>query len=260
MKSERKIGFKSAACLLMVGIAFLAFQTSDLQGSVALDLRVSDSSGFINGGFFMQYDDAPTGTGLIDPFLTIQGGPPAGHPQRGYNTDNATFEFDEKDPGTHSILLSDVPVANIFGTDYREFLLDINQAGNPAELSIDQIEIYLETTGDIGSYGSLSNMVFALNTPIVTPITGDESSYNHILLQDSAGSGKGDMLALIPDSLFTGLDSQYVYLYNLTGFAQNGTDGFEEWSLSTNGPIIPEPASLLLLSLGVVPLLRKKKR
>lgn len=260
LEEKERVTAKRFAYLGLTICCLLCIASNAHAGSEILNLTTPGDFGYIDGALFMQFSDAPTGTGLIDPFLTVQGAI-QGHPQRGYNTDTALGNYDETyaNSKTHSILLSDVPIANIGGTDYREFLLDINQSVQ-SNLSVDQIEIYLETSANISTHGGLGNLIYSLNAPIVVPVTGDETTYDYILLDDDAGSGKGDMIALIPDILFTGADSQFVYMYSMTGFAVNGTDGFEEWSIATNGPMIPEPATIVLLGIGSLALLRRRRK
>ncbi|MHC4158442.1 MAG: PEP-CTERM sorting domain-containing protein [Planctomycetota bacterium] len=211
-----------------------------------LDLTTEGNWGTLNNARFYQFNQIPTGSGLIDSFLRIQGF----GVQQGYNTDG-TVEFDTKSSFTHSIQLSVVPVVNIDGTDYREFLLDINQDGQNI-LSFDDIKVYLEATPDISGWPT------NFSTPLYDLDNGGD---NWIKLDDSlnAGSGHGDMLALIPDSLFTGPGSQYVYLYAKFGVNSAADDGFEEFAYGTEGPLIPEPATVLLLGLGALALLRKRR-
>ncbi len=234
-------------CVLWGGVAVHA-------GLEVLNLTAPGSDGYVNGAYFRQYNDAPTGTGLIDPFLQISADI-QGHPQHGYNTDGVE-QYDTVVGQSHSVVLSDIPTAWIGGIEYREFLLDINQSGGSPVLSVDQIEIYLEETSDIDNHPwGFTNLVFSLNTP--SPSNPD--NWDYILLDDSAGSGKGDMLALIPNSLFTG-PGQYVYLYSMQGWNVDGTDGVEEWAYSTNGAFIPEPATMCLFGLGGLALLRRRRK
>lgn len=214
--------------------------------AVVLDLTTEGSSGTINNAKFYQFNELPTGSGVIDSFLRIQGF----GVQEGYNTDG-TVEFETKASFTHSIQLSVVPKPKIDGIDYREFLLDINQDGQNI-LSLDDIKIYLEATPDISGWPD------NFSTPLYDLDNGGD---NWIKLDETlnAGSGHGDMLALIPDSLFTGPESQYVYLYAKFGVNSVADDGFEEWAYGTDGPIIPEPATVLLLGLGALVLLRKRR-
>jgi hypothetical protein len=212
-----------------------------------VDLTTLGSSGSANGALFYQFDEIPTGTGLIDSFLRIQGM----GVQQGYNTDG-TVEYDTMASFTHSIQISDLPTVDIGGTLYREFMLDINQDGQRI-LSVDEIRIALWDTGNLSGYSS----IFA------SPIWDlDETEDNWIKLDDllNTGSGHGDMLALIPDSLFTGLESQYVYLYSKFGVNSPADNGFEEWAYGTQGPLIPEPTTIALLGFGALFLLRRKRR
>ncbi|MHC4911463.1 MAG: PEP-CTERM sorting domain-containing protein [Planctomycetota bacterium] len=234
----------SALSIFLLGM--VSIQTSARADVV--DLTTLYSSGSANGALFYQFDEIPTGSGLIDSFVRIQ----ASGVQHGYNTDG-TLEFDTK-PGvfTHSIQISDIPTIDIGGTLYRELMLDINQNGEPI-LSVDEIRIALWDTGNLSGYSS----IFA--SPIWDLDAGGD---NRIMLDDTlnAGSGHGDMLALIPDSLFTGLESQYVYVYSKFGVNSPADDGFEEWAYGMQGPLIPEPTTIALLGFGGLFLLRRKRR
>src|SRR5437899_1740853 len=112
---------------LQVGLA--AFVVAIISGGRAsaetIDLTSVGSSGTINGGLFQQTSTQPTGTGVIDSFVRIQNN----GTEQGYNTSARPVQFDEKtDPNyTRPLLLSSVPVVNINGVNYRQFLLDINQ-------------------------------------------------------------------------------------------------------------------------------------
>lgn len=215
--------------------------------AVVLDLTTEGAWGTINGARFYQFNEIPTGTGRVNTFLRIQGF----GVQQGYNTDG-TVEFETMASFTHSIQLSVVPIANIDGIDYREFFLDINQDGERI-MSLDEIRIALWDSGNLSGYST----IFA--SPIYDLDAGGD---NWILLDDfiNTGSGHGDMLALIPDSLFTGLESQYVYLHAKFGEHSTADNGFEEFGYGSNGePLIPEPATVLLLALGAFVSLRRRR-
>ena len=233
----RKLASATFVCLLFAASAHAA----------VVDLTTEGSWGIINGARFYQFNEIPTGTGLIDSFLRIRG---FGE-QHGYNTDG-TLEFDTM-AGifTHSIQISDLPVANIGGTNYREFLLDINQDGERI-LSLDELRISIRGSGNQSGYST----IFA--SPIYDLDTGGD---NWVILDDTVntGGGHGDMLALIPDSLFTGPENKYVYLYAKFGVNSPADNGFEEFAYGTQGPLIPEPATVALLGLGALFLLRRKR-
>jgi hypothetical protein len=222
--------------------------------AAVLDLTTHDSWGTINNAIFQQYSAGPGGTGNIDSFLRIQGM----GVQEGYNTDG-TVEFDTMASFTHSIQLADIPIVTNGGGDYREFLLDINQNGQNI-LSVDEIRIALWDTGDLdGDDGGYS---YIFDSPIYDLDAGEDNwiKLDYALNTGTGGSGAGDMLAYIPDSLFTGSETQYVYLYTKFGVNSVADDGFEEWAYGVDGPIIPEPATIALLGLGTLFVLRRKRR
>ncbi|MCD4823752.1 MAG: PEP-CTERM sorting domain-containing protein [Phycisphaerae bacterium] len=213
--------------------------------AVTVDLTTLDSYGFINDARFMQLDpDSSTGTGVIDSFLRVQ----ATGTEKGYNTDG-TFEYDEKN-GTRALLLSEVAVVTINGTDYREFLLDVNETTPSKWIDLIDLTIHIETDPAISSYASLSTPIYDMNP-------NDEG--NKVLLDYSlnAGSGDGDMLAHIPRFLFGTDETKYVYLYG--EFSNATSDGFEEWAVADIA-FFPEPATICLLILGSVLLLLRRRR
>jgi hypothetical protein len=88
----------------------------------------------------------------------------------------------------------------------------------------------------------------------------DSGGDNWVLLDYSlnGGSGQGDMLAYIPESLFEGL-GDYIYLYSRFGENSPTDDGFEEWAHGVGEPVIPEPATIFLLGAGTLILGRKRR-
>ncbi len=198
----------------------------------------------IGDAWFYNANAGPTGSGVIDPFVRIH----KKGIEQGYNTDGRPLYYDENHSPTftRSLLLSDVPVVDLGGTYYREFLLDINQQNNSKGhlLSLDEIAIYQADVGDLtGPRSGLGGPVYDL----------DGAGDNGLLLNYSLqhGSGSGDMLAYIPDSVFG--DQDYVYLYSMFGTTQPGDAGFEEWAVRTGSvpPRVPVPAAVLLGMLGL---------
>jgi hypothetical protein len=244
---------KMAVCLAAVTIFFGGFCVTANAGTT-LDLTVPGSNGYIGGAYFEQADPQATGSGLIEPFVRLSTNQSV---EQGYNTDARPLKFDENNSPqfTRSLLLSDVPVVTIGGTDY------INQKGTASGrlLSLDTIEIYLADEGDLTGYpADIGTLVYNL----------DADNQDNMILLDyklNRGSGSGDMLAYIPDSSFEG--GSYVYLYSSFGensaFPNNA--GFEEWAvrkLPSSPPcppcppcpppqVIPTPGSVLLGSIGV---------
>ena len=249
------------------------------------DLTFDGAEAILNGAIFRENDIGPTGSGVLDPFVRIHRTGSDPEIEQGYNTSGRPLAFDENSSPTftHDLSLSTVPIFNINGTLYREFVLDINQTGKKPLLSLDQVKIFLSNNGDFADpstdLSTLGTLIWDLDSDLVSPDTDRWVKMNYGL---NSGSGSGDVRMFIPNSLFD--DSyQYVYLYSKFG-VQGGSyvnnDGFEEWAVRTGlscevtntcdqpcevtntcpceqtntcppPPVIPEPASLLLMTTGL---------
>ena len=79
--------------------------------------------------------------------------------ESGFNTDG-TAKFETKDAGgtnwDHSLQLANVGLVTFDNglTYYREFVLDINEANNPADryLSLDKFQVYLGASGALDNF------------------------------------------------------------------------------------------------------------
>ena len=225
-----------ASAVCAVGIA----------NAATLDLTTVGASGILNGALFQQVDTQSTGSGVIDSFVRIQ----ANGIEEGYNTDYRHVEFDEHTTATfnHSLNLSSVPIVKVYGVDYREFLLDVNESTSQRELSLDKLELYLLGSGNLHNYASFGTPIYTLD-PDPEPEKDNWIKLDYSL---NSGSGSGDMFAYIPNSFFTG-PNQYVYLYSRFGDNISTNAGFEEWALvEREQPPIPEPSGVLALLIGLV--------
>jgi len=205
----------------------------------------------------------PAGTGVIDPFLTIQ----AKGSEEGYNTSakNGVFDTKRGPQYNHEVKVSDLVKVTIKGVEYYSFLLDINEpnSADTSKISLDALKIYTstnpgQTTANVDNLGTKR---FDLDLPVD----------NYILYDDlNSGSGQADIAFFIPVSAFAGASqNDYVYMYQLFGqhvsadFDGSTGGGFEETTIGAAQPV-PEVAAffplagVLGLAVGAHQLRRRK--
>ena len=246
------------AFLTIIAVLFTGIFLSIPQETQAaiLDLTLDGASGIINSAIFTQGSPGVSGTGVFDSFVRISSNNDS---EQGYNSSVRPLVFEENTSPTwtKSLTLNQITTTMVAGVPYREFFLDINQQKKPNGtdneflISLDQLKIYLSST----EWDPNPTDISLLGTKIY------DLGSNDIILDYrlEPGSGQADMSALIPDSLFTG-NNPYVYLYSQFGSIYPNNDGFEEWAVRKSGtPVIPEPASLSLLGLGLLSLLGFRK-
>jgi hypothetical protein len=229
---------------------------SDVRADVCnLTTRGSTCSAVSYGGAVFT-NSYTSGTYYIDAFLQIKNNTT----EQGYNTggdaDTSTPRRDyqlNQTGTTQNLLLSEVPIVTIGGTEYREFLLRIDEPGSDPMLSLDQLQIFLSPNANLTNYtsGTLSGL------PAIYDL--DSGGDNYIKLNYSL-SPYGIAVAYIPNSLFTQSTSagtQYVYLYSQFGSHNVSGGGMEEWWVRTDSSgrlvqIVPEPASLFLFGAALL--------
>jgi hypothetical protein len=243
----------------LIAAAALSVLTAAGAQAAMVDL-VSGTSGTLNGAEFIQFESLGAGSGALEAFVRY--GDATEPVTQGYNVDvarQADFQFNEVFGGfTRSLLLTEVPVVEFNGSQFREFCFDINEvAGDQALLSLDVVHIFLADAGNLLDYPTFpagtTTLVYDMDAGDVT---------NHVRLDatiSGPGSGTLDMIMLVPDSLFSGVDPSldHLILYSRVGgeggFLAN-SDNFEEWAVSAEGGIIPEPATGSLVAIGLAAL------
>lgn len=223
-----------------------------------LDLE-TNGSGFINGAYFAVNSQNPVGTGVYNPFLTLQANPM----EQGYNSSTGNFDTTREPQWNHEIRFSDLEITTLNGIQYFGFQVDINEpnGGSQSIISLDALRIYTSATlqnststnGQGLFNGSLGTLRYNLG--------GNSVLYN----DQMSGSGQGDINIYIPVSAFAGTQANdYVYMYQRWGSTDSSQGGFEETSLIRGITPIPElstffPLVGLLVAVGSTHVLRRRR-
>lgn len=245
---RRQVAFASALALLPTMAAVAVEHDLSPSGSQSVNV-LGDVGGT---AIFADNWSQPTGTGVFDPFLTLDanGQTSTGNNkiESAYNSDAAGAQqpelyLDQHRPAWNTLLqVSDLATITINNVDYFAFILDANEPGGGVNslISIDNIRIYTSATDntanvadDITKLNDLGTLRFAMNDPLSTgssppDLNGfnvdqwvklDAAQENVSHGNANGGSGQGDMVVYIPQSAFgnsLGTDD-YVWFYNLNG-------------------------------------------
>lgn len=237
--------------LSALGAGALSLVFSASASAAFLDCTVECDEISFDGAIWSTNDNQATGTGLIQSFVRISGNDLIvdGHNTSGrklLNDENSSPQF------TRDLLLSDVPLVDIGGTLYYEFLLDINQTKKDSLLALSGVEICIDS--DPG-------LLEANGCPgATTKYTMTAGNYVLMDYKLNSGSGSGDLFMYIPLSTLGAAGTNYVYLYSVFGSPApyGNNDGFEEWAVRSetfpppDGGDVPEPAGLALLGMGLL--------
>lgn len=212
-----------------------------------IDLTTAGAVQSHNGALWTQ-NGFPAGTGNFDPFLTIQSNEDTEH---GYNTLDGFGEPDAFFGGgrTHELRASAVPELEVNGVLYREFLLDANDQGVDANMSIDEFKIFLDPANNLTNYDDATETFSGVAKASIYDLDDGGDTTVFILSQGlEPGSGVSDIQVLVPNSAFpeecrygapVSECSQWLYVYTEMGaegvvgeIDWNVTAGFEEWRTS----------------------------
>jgi uncharacterized repeat protein (TIGR01451 family) len=190
-----------------------------------------------DGTIFYTWKDDPlksssSGTGIFDPFLTLQ----RSDSQSGTNLFNgsnyATGDaISSSDNRTSLLEISKIPMVGLGGMQYLEIRLDLNEVGGgggpKAEVRLTDLKIYGSNDPTLSSFSGMAPL-YSLDTETLNTTV--------YMWDDFNGSGRSDVVMLIPKSYFA---SNPQYLFFQANFS--GTDGgFEEFStLVLQAPLDP---------------------
>ena len=239
-------------------IASLAVTIATSQAAV-IDLN-RNNSGTANGALFEVGSIHPAGTGVFEPFLTIQ----ANGTEQGYNATNNNFDTKRVPQWNHEIRFSDMTQTTINGTAYYGFAIDVNEpnGGGKQDITLTDLRIYtsstVQTSTSVDRNGDFNGSLGTLRYDL-----GNNEVY---YVDRHRGSGESDINVYIPISFFAGSQpNDYVYMYQRWGNADGSTEGgFEETRLIAGITPIPELSSFfpiigLMVAVGATNVLRRRK-
>jgi hypothetical protein len=234
--------------------AALAFAASSTASAVVYNLNtlVTAPIDTVDGRAYFTTDLLKTtGTGAIDPFISIQASPS----EQGFNVSPGDLDTKRNGQYTRTQRVSDLQTVVVDGVSYYAFLIDINEsnsAGN-SKISIDSIRIFTSSSL-ITDFGDLvANGTSRFNLDSLDNVT--------LLYDDlNSGSGQGDVAFFIPTSAFAGAaQNDFFYMYQqfgATGGAFASDSGFEETRHGGDLTFVPIPETNALMPilavLGVV--------
>src|SRR3954466_3641111 len=128
-------------CTCIPSLGFAAVLLSNAPATV-LDLGTC-GPGSVGGAIFDVNRDHPTGTGVYNPFLTVQ----ANGYEQGYNSSTGNFDTKREPQWNHEIRFSDLQTTTINGMQYFGFSVDINEPnGTKAGISLDALTVWTSST------------------------------------------------------------------------------------------------------------------
>src|SRR4051812_14974374 len=115
---------------------FILVSLSNAAFGILLDLG-SSGSGSAGGAFFSTTAIQPTGTGVFQPFMTVQNT----GTEQGYNSSADNFDTKRSPQWNHEIKLSDLQVTTLNNIAYYGFIVDINEpnGGGKSTISLDAL-------------------------------------------------------------------------------------------------------------------------
>jgi len=204
----------------------------------------------VNGALWFSGVGFKVGTGVIDPFLTLQ----SKGTEQGFNTDNNNFAYDQKRPRYTNALpltkVSEVKLGDIEffhdvdwtpvggkprngngtalspNTVYREIVFDANEnnSGSDPEFSIEEFELWVCRDPKAPSFRLRDDFADNAKCKLAYDFAGE---VGYATTRKTSGSGKTlDYFILIPDAAFRAAFNGNNGAYNKCGYGGTGCDAF----------------------------------
>jgi hypothetical protein len=184
-----------------------------------LDVTSDGAQGMVGDGIFVHLNTGNMGSGTANECFKVLGGSGAG-----------------------SVQLGQIPTVHVGNTLYREFVLNLKEQDRDRAITLTTFTVTIDSV-----------FIYGLT--------------DSVAMIDAASP---DYSILIPSASFTGTDTTQIDLNVVFSNADNGPEevmvGVGSNSVTptsvvdgTSVTVIPEPATLILLALGSLTLLRKRK-
>jgi hypothetical protein len=180
----------------------------------------------IGSGVLLNESTTGSGTGNYESFLRLG----ANGTESGINSDTSGLLDNKSGIFTHSLLVGDLQVVNVGGTDYYEIRLDLDevQSGDSPNITLTDLRFFTSSApadgGDLPpSFGDLTQVF--------------DMSGTQALVDTNHGSGTDDYVILVPVDLLGNDPSAYFTLY--AAFS-GSDDGFEEFRVLSEA-FVPQP-------------------
>jgi hypothetical protein len=185
-----------------------------------LDLSTAGAQATANSAILKQTTAVPSAD--FHTFLALQNS----GTEEGYNTDARPFQLNQTGDltVTHSLLLADIPVVNINGTDYRQFMVDVMETTRNPQVTLEELRIYLAEAGNLTGYNSKTKSLSGIGAAWDLDGAGNVSVKLNSQLNTGIGT-TGDAFVYIPSEFFG--TSTYVYVYAKFGGKFKSDNGAE---------------------------------
>lgn len=182
-----------------------------------------------------------------------------------YNDGNITNNADNSDASVYSSFTLSEAGALSYGEGSEEdhyvaFYLSANQQGNSTSkfYGVDELEIYTSANATVSNIteAQSGNLAYKFDSS-----RNDEGNgTGQLQLFYGSGNSNWDVVLYVPLSAFTLVNNDYQQTYIQFVVGYTDTAGSDSWQYDANTTLIPEPSSSLLISLGgILGLLRRRR-